>query len=474
MYVGEQENSPSTLLPGVCRLLAGHAMLVEADGTMQINAWWNTLDHLPKPRGSLNAQAEEFRALFFDACRLRLRSDVPLATALSGGLDSSAIACTLTELSRRDAVERPPEDRQRAFIASFIGTRHDERPYTKAVIDHTGMAPYYQDVDDRLALQNIEKVIFSHETVYWFPTVATWMLYGAMRKAGVRVCLDGEGSDGLLGSHPEYIMAELEQSIDHLNWRRYLELRRVLRGLAGGNFQINYASIIGELRWFAKYGLKRLHLLDTIRTARSLQRSGDFGSPPFLRPPPATSTGPRRLSANDPRTTGMSHLKASHFDNFHRGGLPMQLTSFDRASMANGIESRMPFLDWRLVTFGFALPNESRNGGGYTKRVLREAMRGLMPDSVRLRTSKIGYISPIDYWARGALKPWLLDLCANRSFIESPIWNGSAARAHVERVVAGQSNMATAWPILNAYVLEQSFKRRAQGLTPLPNANYNP
>ena len=58
-------------------------MLVEADGSVQINAWWNTLDHLPRPRASLNEQAEEFRALFFDACRLRLRSDVPLATSLT-------------------------------------------------------------------------------------------------------------------------------------------------------------------------------------------------------------------------------------------------------------------------------------------------------------------------------------------------------------------------------------------------------
>ena len=127
----------------------------------------------------------------------------------------------------------------------------------------------------------------------------------------------------------------------------------------------------------------------------------------------------------------------------------------------------MPFLDWRLVTFGFALSNKSRNGDGYTKRVLRVAMQGITPNSVRQRTRKIGYISPIDYWARGALKHWLLDLCASRSFIESPIWNGSAATAQVERAVIGGTNVASVWPILNAYVLEQSFKLRARG-TPLP------
>ena len=98
---------PYTLLPGVRRLPAGHAMLVEADGRVQINAWWNTLDHLPQPGVGLEEQAEEFRALFFDACRLRLRSDVPLATALSGGLELERHRLYLAELGRRGASIMP-------------------------------------------------------------------------------------------------------------------------------------------------------------------------------------------------------------------------------------------------------------------------------------------------------------------------------------------------------------------------------
>ena len=452
--IGQQEATPYTLLPGVRRLPAGHAMLVKADGSLQINAWWNTLDHLPQPRAKLDEQAEEFRALFFDACRIRLRSNVPLATALSGGLNSSAVACTLAELTRRGgAVEGAPQDSQRAFIACFPGP-YDERPHTTDVIDRTGMKPYYQVIDDNQALENIENVIFAHETIYWFPSVGSWMLYRAMRGAGVQVCLEGEGSDGLLGSNPEYIMAELEQAVISRDWRRYFELRRVLRGLVGGNFNISHASIFGELRWFAKRGLKRLQLLDPTRKAvRSLRAqlhriSGDnFMSDPHLETRLITYAGPFRFAATDPR-------------NFP----PMQLTGFDQLSMANGVESRMPFLDWRLVTFGFTLPNESRNGEGYTKRILRVAMQGLMPDSVRLRTSKFAPISPTESWARGALKPWLLDLCANRSFVESPIWNGPLARLQVERVVNGETNIDPVWPIINAYSLEQGFKLRAQGI----------
>ena len=332
-------------------------------------------------------------------------------------------------------------------------------------------------------LKDIETVIFDHETVYFFPAVGNWMLSRAMREAGIRVCFDGEGSDGILGSELPYIMMELEQALTRLDWHRYWELRRILRGLVAGNSYIDHATIqnfhvdrattLGELRWLTKRGLEHLRLLDPIRKAvRSLQAQllrilgGDYVSVPHLAPPLITYTHPNRLGVSDSRTLGMSRLNAAIFDNFHSGATSMQLASFDRASMAHGIESRMPFLDWRLVTFVFALPEASRNGGGYTKRVLRVAMQSLVPDTVRLRTRKMAYISPIDYWARGGLKPWLLDLCANRSFAESPIWNGSSARAQVERAVAGKANIASVWPILNAYILEQSFKLRAQGMKP--------
>ena len=161
----------------------------------------------------------------------------------------------------------------------------------------------------------------------------------------------------------------------------------------------------------------------------------------------------------------MSPLQAMLFTFVPRVFLPTLLCNFDRASMSHGIEVRMPFMDWRLVTYSFALPETSKIGGGYTKRVLREAMRGLLPEPIRLRTKKIGFVSPMEAWTRGALKPWLLDLSANRSFIESSVWNGRAARAAVERAVDGKASIDPVWPILNAYVLEQAFKVRARTAT---------
>ena len=132
--------------------------------------------------------------------------------------------------------------------------------------------------------------------------------------------------------------------------------------------------------------------------------------------------------------------------------------------MAHGIEVRMPFMDWRLVTFAFALPEESKIGGGYTKRILRMAMAGRMPDRIRLRTAKIHFSAPVSDWSRHGLRPWLNDIAASRAFRESAVWDGTSAREAIERAVAGESPIDTVWPIINAHVLQQRFRKERRSI----------
>jgi asparagine synthase (glutamine-hydrolysing) len=126
----------------------------------------------------------------------------------------------------------------------------------------------------------------------------------------------------------------------------------------------------------------------------------------------------------------------------------------------------MPFMDWRLVTYSFSLPEASKIGNGFTKRVLRMAMEGLVPDPIRLRTNKIGFVSPVYAWSRGALNVWARDICASRSFLDSEVWNGVAVRLVVERAIAGQTGIHSVWPIIHAHVLEQCFKAQAAEYRP--------
>jgi asparagine synthase (glutamine-hydrolysing) len=456
-----QESTVHTLLPGVRRLPAGHAMLVHADGRIDVTQWWNTLDHLPTVPSGLPAQVDEFQRLLFDACRLRLRSDVPLATSLSGGLDSSAVACTIFELGRRAEIANAPKDWRRAFVACFKDTPNDEQNYARAIIEHTGMAAHYEMVDESRAVRDIEKVIFDVEQIFMDPKTGQWAIYHSMRENGVKVCLDGSGADELLGGYRRFVDLAADAAIKNFNLIRYLDLRRVQRGFEGGR-----TSIPREIKTLLRYELKRLQLLEPLRAVRARIRRGTQdaeGEYNAREPALFPYLGPFRLydAATDPVVLGMTPLQGALYSFFHSSLLPSILCNFDRASMAHGIETRMPFMDWRLVTYGFALPEASKIGRGFTKRVLRAAMDGLMPDPIRLRTNKIIFASPLYAWTRGPLNTWVRDLCASRSFLDSSVWNGGAVRKTVEQAAASHRGVQSVWPILQAFVLEQTFKARA-------------
>jgi asparagine synthase (glutamine-hydrolysing) len=474
-----QECTSHTLLSGVKRLPGGHCMTVQQEGPgivqTSLAQWWNTLEHLPEPPADLAGQSERFREIFLDACRLRLRSDVAIATSLSGGLDSSAVACAISELGRRGAVDHVPEDWQRAFVACFPGTGLDERNYAEQIVAHTGMRPHYSTVDVHVAVQDIEKVIFDLEDVWYVPMVGAWSIYREMRSCGMRVSLDGHGADELLGGYHFFVQAAIEEQFGTaFRLGRYLDLNRVRAGLAGGTKVggsgelLTHGGIASDLRSLAKRGITRgleqLGILDPIRSLRADGQSwlsGTSPAEPILPPLP----GSVKLLSADERQHGpkdATALQKMLFEYFHANVLPTFLRCIDRASMAHGIEVRMPFMDWRLVTLGFALPDESKIGGGYTKRVLRLAMQELMPDPVRLRTQKVHFSSPISDWARQGLGPWLLDIAASRAFRESSAWNGRAAGVAVEQAVKGNKSIDPVWPVVNAYVLQQHFKTEAK------------
>jgi asparagine synthase (glutamine-hydrolysing) len=459
----------STLLPTVRRVPAGHVMVIEFDGTTKIWPWWNMLDHLPRPARSLGEQVEEFRALLLDACRLRLRDYGPVAVEQSGGVDSSALAGAVVGLERRGAIER--QHSRRAFVACLPNTWYDERDEARIVIEHTGMAPHFENIDGRQAEENIEKIIFDHEVIWGFPRVAPWVLYRSMKEAGIRASLNGTGADKLMTSDYDFVELAADAAAARMDLRRYWELRRILRTLEGSDRGIRPTSIVGELRWFARRRLAQHGLLDPLRAARHRIRSlrpwrvGSGENLPTqegsLLAHPQGSERPPLAAALDPRVANMSPLAAKLFKKIHIVA-PTDLANYDRSSMAHGVEVRMPFMDWRVVTYCFALPETSRTGGGYTKRILRLAMEGWVPDTTRLSMTKKYFMVPLDEWARGALKPWLLDLCSSRSFLESPVWNGANVKAVVDRVMSGQASVIPIWPIINAHALERTFVARAR------------
>lgn len=432
------EASERTILQGVWRLPAGHSMLVRRDGTAVKSRWWNTLDHIEAPPASRSDRIERFLELFEEACRIRMRSDVPIGTALSGGLDSSSVICTMARLrAAGSAGERTAADWQRAFVATYPGTVQDEAEHAMEVIRHCGATPVLREVSADDVLRHLDEVLFQMEESFE-PAVGPWLIYREFRRHGVVVSLDGHGGDELLGGyhhHPAF--AEVSALFPRPSLSRFLDARRAHR------------NMLGPGRARERWGLDRRTLVAAAQSYPPVRAAaGMLGSFAHAR---VGTDGPSAPASSD-ELKHMDPLTRRLYREFHHTTLPTILRNFDRCSMAHGIEVRAPLLDWRLVCYGFSLPATEKVGGGYTKRILRDAMRGVIPESIRTRTAKLGFSSPTEEWLGRGLSSILLDTARSRAFLEAPFWSGRTIAQELEKAarIGDLAAAHRAWPYIQA------------------------
>jgi asparagine synthase (glutamine-hydrolysing) len=428
------ESSGKTLFAGVNDLPPGH--LLVADGsTVRLRQWWSTLDHVVDVPKSEDERVERFRDLFSDACRLRLRSDVPVGTSLSGGLDSSSIVSMVAALMQRGGLgERTGEAERVTFIHRFRGDPLDETAYADLVADVAGVRKVYVDASEENVSEEVDRTLVHFEGLYGGMPDSAWRIYKAQRAQGVVVTLDGQGGDELLGGYPWHVLAAMSDTsfLDPRYWR----LMRQHRAMYGD--RAPHQSVLRALANTTP------SLEPLLRYVRRLKGPGP-GKLSFL-----TSEAdridiyaPRPLEASP---SGRS-LDQVLFTDSHLTVLPRILRNFDLMSMAHGVEVRMPLMDFRLVSFAFSLPGRCKVGDDYSKDILRRAMRGLLPDTVRLRTTKVGFNSPIGSWLQGRSRPWVEDVLSTgapqiaalisvpalRSFYRKRVLSGSAGWSEVLR-----------------------------------------
>ena len=193
------------LLSGVEMLPAGHCLEVTAERTRRWR-WWNTLDHLVAAPQELVEQAEEFRSLFFDACRLRVRSDVPLAVSLSGGLDSSSVLCSVAAAQENGAGERQAPHWRRAYIAGFPDTLQDETIHAMQAVERARATPVVHRFTGNEIREHLDSYLYQYEEIGGLFGVASWLLYREMRRDGVIVSLEGHGGDELLAGYGLHVL----------------------------------------------------------------------------------------------------------------------------------------------------------------------------------------------------------------------------------------------------------------------------
>ncbi len=393
-----------SIYKGIHSILPGHYSVVTSTSGFTQKRWWHINDHLwTDVPATLEEQAEKYYEIFQDACRIRLISDVKVATALSGGLDSSSVYSVVNALLKKGGLDRVPADSQKAVVVTFPGLENDERQFAEKVVEFTkGEAIYLPQEYPNLAEQ-ITKDTQIFDGLNASPITAISGIYRGMREQGITVSMDGHGVDEMLYGYRD-MMYNLfnyyykKRDLKHADMMRdvifptYAEhdQNRVFKNLE--MLMKSAKSPISGLKSVAKKILKR-NAID--RTA--------YQSNKLLKP------------IGEPYDfSHLSYPEQIIYNETFVETLPDIFRNFDLAGMMNSVEIRMPFMDWRLVAFQFSLPIESKIGNGFNKLVLRQAMKGKMAEEIRTRRLKIGISSPIANWFAGDLKEWSLDLLSKR------------------------------------------------------------
>ena len=369
----QQDHTRETFFSGIFQLLPGQNMVYN------LNANTYTLNKYYIP-GSLGEEwgchgqdsstlIEQFRSLFFDSVRLRLRADVPIGTALSGGLDSSAITLAMHAMLGQN---NPGADVQGTVTACFEDKESDERPFVKEIIEQTGLPnfqiyPRYEDLVER-----IDEVIWHQDEPFFSTSIfAQYLVFEEAKKQGLTVMVDGQGADEILagyaGFYRPYFTNLLSdgQVIPFLkNTFNYIRLHEV--------------SITNLLKTTLK----------TTKKPNELKRLRHF----WVAEKGKLSQG--RVPFKN------SSLRDLSLDLLNGFGIRSLLHFEDRNSMAYSVESRVPFLDYRLVEFALALPDDLKINQSKRKFILREALNKELPKKIKNRYDKMGFFTPQDIWMK--------------------------------------------------------------------------
>ena len=428
-----------TLFKGINRLQPGHVLVFEK-GAVSIRQYWD----IPagQPSEELARLTDEqivrrFRELLEESVRIRLMADVPLGMFLSGGLDSSAIAALMAGM-----IDRPLQ----TFSVAFKQRAFSELDYARQVAQAIKADAHEIVIDDQDFFGALPRLIWHEDEPIAHPSSIPLYFVSALAREHVKVVLTGEGSDELLAGYGKYPRALA-------NWRagaayalvpgpmRRWVANRLVPSVPGGVGRYAARSFLGMPRTpeamffdnFAAIGLRRQGVL----------LSSAFGQ--LATAERAYGPSRRYFDAPDGRSTILDRILYADMKTY----LVELLMKQDQMSMAASIESRVPFLDHRLVEFASGLPARMKLRGLKTKWILREAVRNILPPAILTR-KKMGFPVPFGVWMRGPWQDVARDVLLDPRSRQRGITDPRAVERLISAHAAGTADGADAiWSLLN-------------------------
>ncbi len=440
-YISDED----TLFVGIRKLLPGHVLVFE-DGQVTIREYWDVPHEAPEANlepADERAWIDRFRMLLDESVGLRLMSDVPLGMFLSGGIDSSAIAALM---ARR--MDRPLQ----TFSVAFREQAYSELAWSREVANAIGAERHEVVIGPEQFFEALPRLLWHEDEPIAHPSSVPLYFVSALAQRTVKVVLTGEGSDELLAGYGKY-----PRSL--ANWRLGQAWTRIVPGF-GRRWVAQAASMLpGRLGRYARRSFL------TVESTPEATFFDNFAAVPLHVQSQLLDSRLAPHSAADVYATSRALLDRAAarpwLDRVLYADLKTYLVELlmkqDQMSMAASIESRVPFLDHRLVEFAMNMPASLKLSGWTTKRVLREAAKGLLPASV-LQRPKMGFPVPFAPWVRGAWHGVVADVLLDRRTLE----RGFLDRRGVARLVAdhrsGRVNGGDAlWSLLNLELWYRTF-----------------
>ena len=402
------DESNQTFFEGINQVPAGHAFELTLAGAYREWSYWDVKATAESPCAD---PAAAFAELFEDAMRVHMRSDVPVGVNLSGGLDSTSILCAAARLRAQDGASS-------ALLAFCYQDRgFDESRYIRDTLALTGAQLVPLEMTPAELWDSLPRVLaVQDEPVHSMTALVGYHLMALARRNGVKVILNGQGADEVIGGYGSYFR---DRWAELLRAGRPAEAWRQIVAFTQGHGGSARTRMLQTTRHVAQ-GL--LSALPGYRTLADRRWRAHAATTPWLSPDLALQLPSHRHRP----PFGLNPILAEALT---RDPLPLYLRVEDRNSMAHSIEVRLPFLDYRLVQQVFALGAEHKLNGPWNKHVLRRAMTGRIPESVRARVDKMGFPTDAASWFKGPLFERLRDVITDPEFKRHPFFDADALHA---------------------------------------------
>jgi len=425
-----------TLLRAVKALPAGNCVTVHArTGRVDVRPYWQLIPEYGN--GILDSvRLDGLRTLLASTMQSHLVSDVRAGSCLSGGIDSSTVVSLIGKLWREEPDQATAlGDRFLTFTSCWKYPELDERTYADTVARSAG-------AESHLVFPTAEDFWETFPRMAWhqdmpFPSIsyyAQWSVMRAARDAGVKVLLDGQGGDEVFGGYAKFRYASLAS---------LLRSGRLLRFAREAGAMLSQGDLyyVLNLRRGYRYLPPRLRRLLGVDSLLEGVLRTDWDRALGGESTPATRWW-RYARAGGSGHNGISVMQRIQVDDIMTDTLPLLLRMEDRSSMAFSLEARVPLLDHALVEYGISLPDHLKVQDGWSKFAIREAMRGVLPDTVRQRTSKLGFAAPDRRWLADDLRPQVTTLIEDSLRCERYVDGAALRRWYASPEAAGASEEA--------------------------------